>query len=146
MKFLIINRGIPHPESEDAIQKIYLLIQALYKKYDLDVAIISLPESYKNYKSIEIQNKDERDFKNEFEKINIEKIVSTWSENIFSFSFFFKKFIKIFSFSFGQFYANLAIEKKLLEILNKRKPDVVITWCDPEVLGCLLKISPKKKI
>ena len=145
MKFLIINRGIPHPESEDAIQKIYLLIQALYKKYDLDVAIISLPESYKNYKSIEIQNKDERDFKNEFEKINIEKIVSTWSENIFSFSFFFKKFIKIFSFSFGQFYANLAIEKKLLEILNKRKPDVVITWCDPEVLGCLLKISPKKK-
>ena len=88
MKFLIINRGIPHPESEDAIQKIYLLIQALYKKYDLDVAIISLPESYKNYKSIEIQNKDERDFKNEFEKINIEKIVSTWSENIFPFLFF----------------------------------------------------------
>ena len=145
MKFLIINRGVPHPESEDAIQKIYLLIQTLYKKYDLDIAIISLPESYKNYKSIEIQNKDERDFKNEFEKINIEKIVSSWSENIFSFSFFFKKFIKIFSFSFSQFYANFALEKKLFEILNKRNPDVVITWCDPEVLSCLLKISSKKK-
>ena len=90
MKILIINRGVPHPESEDAIQKIYLLIQALYKKYHLDIAIISLPESYKNYKSIENQ-KDEKDFKNEFKKINIEKIKSNWSENIFSTSFIFRK-------------------------------------------------------
>ena len=145
MKILIINRGVPHPESEDAIQKIYLLIQALYKKYHLDIAIISLPESYKNYKSIENQKKDVKDFKNEFKKINIEKIKSNWSENIFSTSFIFRKIMKIFSFSFSQFYASPAIEKSLFEILNKRKPDVVLSWCDTEVMSNLLKLSSNHK-
>ena len=145
MKLLIINKGVPHPESEDANQKIYLLIQALYKKYDVDLALIDLPDVYKNYKSIDTQNRDERDFNNEFKKINIEKIPTTWSENNFSFSYLLKKFIKIFSFNFRQFYANFALEKKLLEILNTKKPDVVLTWCDSEVLSNLIKCSSKKK-
>ena len=93
MKFLIINRGAPHSESEDAIQKVYLLIQALYKKHEVDLALIDLPDAYKNYKSIDIQNRDEKDFKNEFQKINIEKIPSAWSENIFSFSYFLALFL-----------------------------------------------------
>lgn len=145
MKLLIIHKGVPHPESEDANQKIYLLIQALYKKYDVDLALIDLPDVYKNYKSIDTQNRDERDFNNEFKKINIEKIPTTWSENNFSFSYLLKKFIKIFSFNFRQFYANFALEKKLLEILNTKKPDVVLTWCDSEVLSNLIKCSSKKK-
>ena len=144
MKFLIINRGAPHSESEDAIQKVYLLIQALYKKHEVDLALIDLPDAYKNYKSIDIQNRDEKDFKKEFKKINIEKIPSVWSGNIFSFSYFFKKFMKIFSFNFRQFYINFALEKKLLEILNTRKPDVVLTLFDPEVIASLIKCSLKK--
>ena len=83
----------------------------MYKKYHLDIAIISLPESYKNYKSIENQKKDEKDFKNEFKKINIEKIKSNWSENIFSTSFIFRKIMKIFSFSLASFTQALHFKK-----------------------------------
>ena len=81
MRFLIINRGVPHPESEDAIQKMYLLIQELYNKpeHTVDLALINLPDAYKNYKSLEIQKRDELDFKNEFKKINIDKIfLKSW--------------------------------------------------------------------
>ena len=42
MNILVVTKGFPHPESEDAIQKVYLLIQKLVQKnkaplgYDLD--------------------------------------------------------------------------------------------------------------
>ena len=53
--------------------------------------------------------------------------------------------MKIFSFSFSQFYASPALEKRLFEILNKRKPDVVLSWCDTEVMSNLLKLSSNHK-
>lgn len=85
MKFLIISRGFPHPESEDAIQKVYLLIQSLYKnpEHEINLIIVNLPDSYKNYKSSEIQNRDELDFKREFNRINVDKIFLKETHTLF---------------------------------------------------------------
>ena len=147
MKFLVISRGVPHPESEDAIQKTFLLIQSLYNKgeHEIDLALINLPDNYKNYKSLEIQNRDELDFKSEFNKINIDKIYLKESSVFFSLPKIRKKLIKFFSFNFYQFYRIYILEKKLLEIIDKRNPDVIISLWDVEVIANLIK-SPKKKL
>ena len=145
MRFLIINRGVPHPESEDAIQKMYLLIQELYNKpeHTVDLALINLPDAYKNYKSLEIQKRDELDFKNEFKKINIDKIFLKSSPEYF-FSKILRKLIKLFSFNFNQFYKNTELEKSLLQIVEKRNPDIIISMSDTETISNLIKYSKKK--
>ena len=145
MKFLIINRGVPHPESEDAIQKIYLLIQELYNKpeHTVDLALINLPDAYKNYKSLEIQKRDELDFKNEFKKINIDKIFLK-SQSDFSISKILRKLNILFSFTFNQFYKNTELEKSLLQIVEKRNPDIIISLSDTETMSNLIKYSKKK--
>ena len=88
MKILIINRGVPHPEGEDVLQKLYFLIQKLYNRpgHRIDLALINLPDSYKNYKPLEVQNRDEEDFKNKFKKIKIHKIFLRSSISFISFS------------------------------------------------------------
>lgn len=144
MKFLIISRGFPHPESEDAIQKVYLLIQSLYKnhEHEINLTIVNLPDLYKNYKSLEIQNRDELDFKREFSRINIDKIFLKETHTFFS--KIFRKLKKIFSFNFYQFYENALIEKKLLEIADKRNPDIVLPMYDYDFLASSIKVSKKK--
>lgn len=144
MKFLIISRGFPHPESEDAIQKVYLLIQSLYKnpEHQINLIVVNLPDSYKNYKSSEIQNRDELDFKREFNRVNIDKIFLKESDTFFSKTFWRLK--KIFSINFYQFYENALIEKKLLEIADKRKPDLVLPMYDYDFLASSIKVSKKK--
>jgi len=145
MKFLIINRGVPHPEGEDAIQKVYLLIQELYNRpeHTVDLALINLPDLYQNYKSLEIQKRDELEFKNEFKKINIDKIFLKSSPEYFFFKII-KKLIKLFSFNFNQFYKNTKLEKSLLEIVEKRNPDIIISLSDIETMSNLIKYSKKK--
>lgn len=144
MKFLIISRGFPHPESEDAIQKVYLLIQSLYKnpEHEINLIIVNLPDSYKNYKSSEIQNRDELDFKREFNRINVDKIFLKETHTLFS--KIFRKLKKIFSFNCYQFYENALIEKKLLEIVDKRNPDTVLPMYDYDFLASSIKVSKKK--
>ena len=120
MKFLIISRGFPHPESEDAIQKVYLLIQSLYKnpEHEINLIIVNLPDSYKNYKSSEIQNRDELDFKREFNRINVDKIFLKETHTLFS--KIFRKLKKIFSFNCYQFYENALIEKSIRKQFRKK--------------------------
>jgi glycosyltransferase involved in cell wall biosynthesis len=146
MKILIINRVVPHPESEDGLQKLYLLIQKLYNEsqHKIDLALINQPDLYKNYKSLDIQNRDEVDFKNEFKKIKIHKIFLKFTTVFFSFQNISRKLLKFFSLNHYQFYKNANLEKKLFEIIEIINPDIVITLYDGEVLSNLIKCSKNK--
>lgn len=146
MKILIISRGVPHPEGEDAFQKLYFLIQKLYNRsgHRIDLALINLPDFYKNYKPLEIQNRDEVDFKNEFKTIKIHKIFLRSSIPFISFKNIFRKLLKIFSLNHYQFYKNINLEKKLFEIIKKINPNIVISFHDAEILSNLIKCSKNK--
>jgi len=146
MKILIINRGVPHPEGEDGLQKLYFLIQKLYNRSEhrIDLALINLPDFYKNYKPLEIQNRDEVDFKNEFKKIKIHKIFFEYSISFISFKNISRKLLKFFSLNHYQFYKNINLEKQLFEIIETINPDIVISFHDPEILSNLIKCSKNK--
>ena len=111
-------------------------------EHEVNLLVVNLPMSYKNYKPSETQNRDELDFKREFNQINIDKIFLKESHTLFS--KILKKLKKIFSFNFYQFYENTLIEKKLLDIVGKRNPDLVLPMYDYDFLASSIKVSKKK--
>ena len=137
MNILIIAAGFPHPESEDAIQKVYLLIQRLSMKHKIFFLSMRLPEFYKTYKPLNILNKDEEIFKNEFKDLNID-IFYNKIPNYF-FSKIIISLIKIFSLNYNWFYRNLLLDKKISDSIEKINPDKVIVFYDCEVLASCIK-------
>ena len=132
MNILVVTKGFPHPESEDAIQKVYLLIQKLVQKNKVDLLSIQLPSFYKNYKPVHILNKDESDFRSEFKNMNIDTFYID-NPNIF-----FKiiiKLRKLLSYNYNWFYKNTSLCEKIANVIQKRNPDVVLAFYDSEILS-----------
>jgi len=145
MKFLLITKGFPSLESEDAVQKIYLFIERFYHKHDFNMIIINLPEYYNLYKTEKLRNKDEVDFIKKFPKINIDKVIIPNIDNIF-FKIL-KKIRLIFSTNLFSFYDNRLLNKKISEIIDKRSPDKIIVFWDIEsVISCIHKLKEKPSL